>query len=59
MITTLRSSIEEFSDDDQRFIHRKASGLAQGMISHADSLAQVRTALVKTQDEVARVLKVK
>jgi predicted transcriptional regulator len=29
------------------------------MIRHADSLAEVRTALVKTQDEVARVLKVK
>lgn len=59
MSTTLHSIIKEFSDDDQKFIQRKASALAQEMISHADSLAEVRTALVKTQDEVARVLKVK
>lgn len=59
MSTTLRSIIEEFSDDDQKFIQRKAGVLAQDMISHADSLAQVRSALVKTQDEVARVLNVK
>lgn len=59
MSTTLRSIIEEFSDNDQKFIQRKAGVLAQDMISHADSLAQVRSALVKTQDEVARVLNVK
>jgi DNA-binding XRE family transcriptional regulator len=59
MSTTLRSIIEEFSDDDRKFIQRKAGALAQEMISHADSLAQVRSALVKTQDEVARVLNVK
>ncbi len=59
MSTTLRSIIEEFSDDDQKYIQRKAGALAQEMISHADSLAQVRSALVKTQDEVARVLNVK
>jgi DNA-binding XRE family transcriptional regulator len=29
------------------------------MVRHADSLAEVRSALVKTQDEVARVLNVK
>ena len=33
--------------------------MAEEMIRHADSLAEVRTALVKTQDEVARVLTVK
>jgi len=59
MSTTLQSIIEEFSDEDQKFIQRKASVLAEEMIRHADSLAEVRTALVKTQDEVARVLKVK
>ena len=38
---------------------RKASLLAEEMIRHADSLAEVRTALDKTQVEVARVLNVK
>lgn len=59
MSTSLRSIIEEFSDDDRKFIQRKAGVLAQDMISHADSLAQVRSALVETQDEVARVLNVR
>lgn len=59
MSTTLHSIIQEFSDEDQKLIQRKASTLAQEMIRHADSLAEVRAALVKTQDEVARVLKVK
>ncbi len=59
MSTTLRSIIEEFSDEDQKFIDGKASLLAEEMVRHADSLAEVRTALVKTQDEVARVLNVK
>lgn len=59
MSTTLKSIIEEFSDEDQKFIHRKAKVLAEEMIRHADSLAEVRAALAKTQDEVARVLNVK
>jgi transcriptional regulator with XRE-family HTH domain len=59
MSTTLQSIIEEFSDEDQRRIQSKASVLAEEMVRHADSLAEVRTALVKTQDEVARVLNVK
>jgi len=59
MSTTLQSIIEEFSAGDQKLIQRKASVLAEEMIRHADSLAEVRTALVKTQDEVARVLNVK
>lgn len=59
MSTTLQSIIEEFSDKDQKLIQHKASLLAEEMIRHADSLAEVRTALVKTQDEVARVLNVK
>jgi DNA-binding XRE family transcriptional regulator len=58
MSTTLRTIIEEFSGEDQKFIQRKAKVLAEEMIRHADSLAEVRTALVKTQDEVARVLNV-
>jgi DNA-binding XRE family transcriptional regulator len=59
MSTTLQSIIEEFSGEDQEFIQRKANVLAEEMISHADSLAEVRAALVMTQDEVARVLNVK
>jgi transcriptional regulator with XRE-family HTH domain len=59
MSTTLRSIIEEFSPDDRKFIQSKARQLAQEMVRHADSLAEVRTALVMTQDEVARVLNVK
>lgn len=59
MSTTLRSIIEEFSPDDRKFIQSKARQLAQDMVRHADSLAEVRTALVMTQDEVARVLNVK
>lgn len=59
MSTTLQSIIEEFSDNDQKFIQRKASVLAEEMIRHADSLAELRKALVKTQDEVAKVLNVK
>jgi hypothetical protein len=59
MSTTLQSIIEAFSEEDQKLIQSKASVLAQEMIRHADSLAEVRTALVKTQVEVARVLKVK
>ena len=59
MSTTLQSIIEEFSDKDQKFIQRKASVLAEEMIRHADSLAELRKALVKTQDEVAKVLNVK
>lgn len=59
MTTPLKSIIEEFAVEDQKFIQRKASALAKEMVRHADSLAEVRTALVKTQDEVARVLNVK
>ena len=59
MSTTLRSIIEEFSPDDRKFIQNKSRQLAQEMVRHADSLAEVRTALVMTQDEVARVLNVK
>lgn len=59
MSTSLHSIIEEFSDEDQRRIQAKAVVLAQDMVQHADSLAEVRAALVKTQDEVARVLNVK
>ena len=59
MSTTLRSIIEEFSPDDQKFIQSKARLLAQEMVRHADSLAEVRSALLKTQNEVARVLNVK
>lgn len=59
MSTPLQSIIEEFSAEDQKLIRSKASVLAEEMVRHADSLAEVRTALVKTQDEVARVLNVK
>jgi DNA-binding XRE family transcriptional regulator len=59
MSTTLRSIIEEFSPDDRKFIQSKSRQLAQEMVRHADSLAEVRNALVMTQDEVARVLNVK
>lgn len=59
MSTTLQSIIEEFSPEDQQLIQSKASVLADEMVRHADSLAEVRTALVKTQEEVARVLNVK
>lgn len=59
MGTSLHTIIEEFSDEDQRRIQAKAVVLAQDMVQHADSLAEVRAALVKTQDEVARVLNVK
>ncbi|ALV08792.1 helix-turn-helix domain-containing protein [Roseateles depolymerans] len=59
MTTTLKSLIEELSPEDQQFVEEKAERLAQDMISHADSLAQVRTAFLKTQDEVARILNVK
>lgn len=59
MNTTLQSIIDEFSQEDQERIHSKARVLAQEMIRHADSLAEVRNALVKTQEDVARVLNVK
>jgi len=59
MSTTLQSIIDEFSDEDQKFIRRKAAALSKEMIRHADSLAEVRTAMAKTQDEVAQVLNVK
>ena len=59
MSATLQSIIEEFSNEDQALIQSKASVLAEEMVRHADSLAEVRLALVKTQDEVARVLNVK
>ena len=59
MSATLQSIIDEFSDKDQKLIQRKASVLAEEMIRHADSLAELRKALVKTQDEVAKVLNVK
>lgn len=59
MSTTLQSIIEEFSAEDQKLIQSKASVLAEEMVRHADSLAEIRSALVKTQDEVARVLNVK
>lgn len=57
MSTTLQSIIEEFSDKDQKLIQDKASLLAKEMIRHADSLAEVRTALIKTQDEVTSALR--
>jgi hypothetical protein len=57
--TTLQSIIEEFSAEDQKLIQSKASILAEEMVRHADSLAEARSALVKTQEEVARVLNVK
>lgn len=59
MSTTLQSIIEEFSNEDQALIQSKANVLAEEMVRHADSLAEVRMALVKTQNEVARVLNVK
>lgn len=59
MSTTLRSIIEEFSVEDQKLIQSKATVLAEEMVRHADSLAEVRAALVKTQEEVARVLNVR
>lgn len=59
MSATLQSIIEEFSNEDQALIQSKASVMAEEMVRHADSLAEVRLALVKTQDEVARVLNVK
>jgi transcriptional regulator with XRE-family HTH domain len=59
MSATLQSIIEEFSSEDQALIQSKASVMAEEMVRHADSLAEVRLALVKTQDEVARVLNVK
>lgn len=59
MSATLQSIIEEFSTEDQALIQSKASVLAEEMVCHADSLAEVRLALLKTQNEVARVLNVK
>ncbi len=59
MSSTLHSIIEEFSDKDRKVIQHKASILAGEMVRHADSLAEVRKELVKTLDEVARVLNVK
>lgn len=59
MSATLQSIIEEFSNEDQALIQSKASVMAEEMVRHADTLAEVRLALVKTQDEVARVLNVK
>ncbi|HRH17839.1 MAG TPA: hypothetical protein PLS22_10315 [Aquabacterium sp.] len=50
MSATLQSIIDEFSDKDQKLIQRKASVLAEEMIRHAGSLAEVREALLKTQD---------
>ncbi len=59
MSTTLQSIIEEFSVEDQKLIQSKAEELADDMVRHADSLAEVRAALVMTQGEVARVLNIK
>ncbi|MBS79644.1 hypothetical protein [Variovorax sp.] len=59
MSTTLRSIIEEFYVEDQKLIQSKATVLAEEMVRHADSLAEVRAALVKTQEEVARALNVR
>ncbi len=59
MSKSLHSIIEEFTDQDQRYIERNAKRMAKDMISHADTLAAVRTALAMTQEEVARVLNVK
>lgn len=59
MSKALSSVIAEFSAQDQRYIARKAKRLAEDMISHADSLADVRAAMAMTQDEVARLLNVK
>ncbi len=59
MTTTLKSIIAELSPDDQLYVEEKAERLAQEMITHAESLAQVRAALMKTQDEVARILNIK
>lgn len=53
MSTTLQSVIEEFTEEDQKFIQRRSSGLAAKMINHAESLA-AGTAPPKTQEEVAR-----
>lgn len=59
MSTTLRSILEEFYVEDQKLIQSKATVLAEEMVRHADSLAEVRAALVKTQEEVARALNVR
>ncbi len=59
MSTTLQSIIEEFSVEDQKLIQSKAEELADDMVRHADSLAEVRAALAMTQGEVARVLNIK
>lgn len=59
MSTSLKSIIDEFSPEDQAFIQKRADVLAQDMVQHADSLAEVRNAFVKTQQEVAHVLNIK
>lgn len=59
MTTTLKSIIAELSPEDQSYVEEKAERLAQEMIRHAESLAEVRAALMKTQDEVARILNIK
>ena len=41
---------------ERDWIHTKAAQMGQEMIDHADSLAQVRKAMSKTQSEVAREL---
>jgi hypothetical protein len=56
MSATLQSIIDEFSDKGQKLIQRKVSVLAEEMIRRADSLAEVRKTLLKTQDEVRRCL---
>ena len=59
MSTTLQSIIEEFSQADQALIQKKANILAMEMIEHAESLAEIRNAFSKTQEEVAQILNVK
>lgn len=43
-MTALQSIIEALSDEDQKFIQRKARVLTEEMTRHAESLAEVRTA---------------
>lgn len=59
MRATLQGVIDEFAPEDQKRIHAKTEVLAQDKIQHADSHAEIRSAWIKTQAEVTRVLNVK
>lgn len=56
---TLKSVIADLPPDDRAWVETKGREMADDMIRYADTLADARRALAKTQTELADVLQIR